>query len=434
MVHAGVGHFDSTGSPFLAPGGARLPSGVQHFGAPQTAQPLADVTTSPGGGPLADLLDGLRQRGQQGRAERLIDALTPPGESPPGFGESASDGGLDALNAALGSALDAGRALGDTIDATGGIDGAAAAASARPPLVNATSWAYLGPAGGADGAGLPAAMADNAAAAATTVVGAGGGGGGADAWGDPVVDAVVGAVPGGAAAQPEYREYLMEGVRDTLQWVQDLLLPPGLKAPPVYEPGVESGDQAVQLSTASERLRDLGEQLRDARMMYRVENPEDNAALSSVMHQMGGIADRLSRVSGQLADQNGYTVAAADATGCSVGGGGGFDNAILGTLEGLYEAVVVDSGLRELLSATKRMGDDLAIMMDATWSGVPPAARLAAYAASIAGALFLMRSRLPTALAAHGANGRIVRSGGTVPAVGLAGRHHFKFATVARDS
>ena len=49
-------------------------------------------------------------------------------------------------------------------------------------------------------------------------------------------------------------------------------------------------------------------------------------------------------------------------------------------------------------SGVKRLGDGVTAAMDSSWGDAPPSARLAAYAAALAGAVFLLRMRPPDAL------------------------------------
>lgn len=200
------------------------------------------------------------------------------------------------------------------------------------------------------------------------------------------------------------RNVLMEGVDNTLHWIQNLV---GL---PSSEALMAGHSQEEQLVAAAERLKALSEQMARVQHSYHIIDPEERAALSMVLKQMSSIADRLSGVSrlgtvgatSSPSSMPATATTAAATTALAVGPTpvatpSGVDP-LLGLMDGLYSAVVDDSGLRDFLVGIKRLGDSVVGGMKGAWTIVPPAAHLVAYAASLAGALFLLRSRVPQIL------------------------------------
>ncbi len=62
----------------------------------------------------------------------------------------------------------------------------------------------------------------------------------------------------GAVPEPQYHNYLMEGVSNTLHWVQGLLQPGS--GMPAAVPGA-AGTEAQQLSAAAAQLKQLSQQM-----------------------------------------------------------------------------------------------------------------------------------------------------------------------------
>lgn len=63
----------------------------------------------------------------------------------------------------------------------------------------------------------------------------------------------------GAAPEPEYHNYLMEGVLGVLQWIQGLLVPGSVQ----QGVSTSSSGSVQSLTEGAERLRALSEQLRE---------------------------------------------------------------------------------------------------------------------------------------------------------------------------
>lgn len=54
------------------------------------------------------------------------------------------------------------------------------------------------------------------------------------------------------------------------------------------------------------------------------------------------------------------------------------------------------AGSAVCVAGIRRLGDSIVVGMEDGWHAVPPAARLVAYVAALAGAFFLLRSRAPS--------------------------------------
>ncbi|GAX81838.1 hypothetical protein CEUSTIGMA_g9266.t1 [Chlamydomonas eustigma] len=214
----------------------------------------------------------------------------------------------------------------------------------------------------------------------------------------------------GEAPEPLYHNYLLEGVLGTLQWVQDLIILPGRSnvPPPSQEPAVQGiTSQTQQMIDASRRLQALSEQMKEAHTLYHIQDTMEKEALSSILSQLSLIAEKLAKSGAKLGARQGMegltvlngnndSPATTMMSSISRASGGGQEDPLLSLLDGLYKAVVVDSGLRDFLVGVKRLGDSIVVSMDTSWSHAPPTARLVAYVAAVAGAFFLLRARIPT--------------------------------------
>ena len=80
--------------------------------------------------------------------------------------------------------------------------------------------------------------------------------------------------------------------------------------------------------------------------MYHLEDSEERSALSSIPAQISMIADKL-----DAAQQGSGSILRGLLSGSHAGSAdAGAQESLLGILDGLYNAMTVDSGLRELLT------------------------------------------------------------------------------------
>ncbi len=88
--------------------------------------------------------------------------------------------------------------------------------------------------------------------------------------------------------------------------------------------------------------------------MYRVQDPEERAVLSSILKQLSTIADKLAKAGSSTfapsRPASGGGLAAQPAASAADGG----PDPLLALLDGLYRAVVVDSGLRDFLVGERK--------------------------------------------------------------------------------
>ncbi|GFR43915.1 hypothetical protein Agub_g5049, partial [Astrephomene gubernaculifera] len=259
------------------------------------------------------------------------------------------------------------------------------------------------------------------------------------------------AVSGAASAGGAYHNYILEQLTGVLDWVNSLLVRSNPR-PYVFDAygrvvedaGAAEGvvRQQEQLRAASSSLRMLIQQLQQVNQQYSpVADADERAAMGQVLSQLTTMADRLavaaarkpmpplqppSASSAAAAMSNTVSDVAAAASSSPVPyirpehlyGADSYRDPLLRVLDGIYSAVVVDSGLREFLAGVKQLGDSLAASMAGAWTGAPPIGRLIAYMAAVAGVLFVMRTRLPRALLAPTKLPFRLQLPGGVPAAG----------------
>ncbi|GIL70774.1 hypothetical protein Vretifemale_1339, partial [Volvox reticuliferus] len=170
--------------------------------------------------------------------------------------------------------------------------------------------------------------------------------------------------------------------------------------------------QQEQLRAASNSLRVLIQQLQQVNRQYAtMADPDEKAAMGQVLSQLTTMADRLAVAATRRPLPPTPPVPPPSAVDTAthlapyvrpeeVYGAEKYRDPLLRVLDGVYQAVVVDSGLREFLAGIKQLGDSLVASMAVAWTGAPPIGRLIAYIAAVAGVLFVMRTRLPPALLA----------------------------------
>ncbi|KAG2453534.1 hypothetical protein HYH02_001753 [Chlamydomonas schloesseri] len=237
---------------------------------------------------------------------------------------------------------------------------------------------------------------------------------------DASASAAAAAGAAGADAAPVYHNYILEQLTGVLDWVNNLLVRNGTPKPFVYDAygrvvegagaaaaagGAASVEQQQeQLRAASQSLRLLIQQLQQVNTQYAaMADSEERATMGQVLNQLTTMADRLAvaatrrplppleaplDVAPYVAPEQVHELYGVDK----------YRDPLLRVLDGIYSAVVVDSGLREFLAGVKQLGDSLAASMSVAWTGAPPVGRLVAYIAAVAGVLFVMRSKLPKAL------------------------------------
>ncbi|KAG2498982.1 hypothetical protein HYH03_003169 [Edaphochlamys debaryana] len=258
--------------------------------------------------------------------------------------------------------------------------------------------------GGAGGGGADRAGLMDALGGAGGLLGALGSEGAGDA----------GAAARDAAAQaaPEYHNYILENLTAVLDWVNNLLIKNGPK-PYVYDsfgrivqdPNAASSleQQQEQLKAASASLRVLIQQLSQVNQEYAsMADSEEKVAMGQVLQQLTTMADRLAVAATRRPVPGGLAEGALDLAPYvppeQVYGVDKYRDPLLKVLDGVYQALVVDSGLREFLVGVKQLGDSLATSMAVAWTGAPPVGRLVAYIAAVAGVVFVMRTKLPQSL------------------------------------
>ncbi|GLI58635.1 hypothetical protein VaNZ11_000371, partial [Volvox africanus] len=227
-----------------------------------------------------------------------------------------------------------------------------------------------------------------------------------------------GASPGDGVV---YHNYILEQLTGILDWVNNLLVNNNPK-PYMFDAYGRVLDNATvkssleqqqeQLRAASNSLRVLIQQLQQVNRQYAaMADPDEKAAMGQVLSQLTTMADRLAVAATRRPLPPTPPVpppiaidAAADLAPYvrpeELYGAEKYRDPLLRVLDGVYQAVVVDSGLREFLAGIKQLGDSLVASMAVAWTGAPPIGRLIAYIAAVAGVLFVMRTRLPPALLA----------------------------------
>jgi len=216
----------------------------------------------------------------------------------------------------------------------------------------------------------------------------------------PMVEAS--AVPA-SPLEPQYHNYLTEGLQSTLKWVQELLLVNpadsalGRQAATSAAVDQLSGPalrevRSEQLRVAATSLSSLVDQLAEAGSRYKVSDPQEAEALGAVLAQLSAMSDKLAAAAARRAEVEVPPAATTLAELDSVVSG--YRDPVLHVLEEVYRTIVEDSGVREMMLGIKQLGDQLSASMEEAWGSAPPITKLVAYLGALVGALFVMRVRI----------------------------------------
>eukprot|EP00198_Chlamydomonas_reinhardtii_P007686 XP_001697023.1 predicted protein [Chlamydomonas reinhardtii] len=198
---------------------------------------------------------------------------------------------------------------------------------------------------------------------------------------------------------PVYHNYILEQLTGVLDWVNNLLVRNGTPKPFVYDAygrvvedagaAASVEQQQEQLRAASQSLRLLIQQLQQVNTQYAaMADSEERATMGQVLTQLNTMADRLAVAATRRPLPH---LEPGAAVGLDLApyvppeqlyGVDKYRDPVLRVLDGIYSAVVVDSGLREFLAGVKQLGDSLADSMAVAWTGAPPVGRLVAYIAA----------------------------------------------------